>query len=565
MRQLILIAGVVLVAAISAVPTAQARVDDPFTPELFVPTMPIEPDPIWSFPGAYPNSAAGAHPDLVIGMRKPENRCPDADGDGIPDQQCRAIDLFMEQNLKKQVIHFPPGLMADFNATPHCVPEQRWSPMPAMNDSLGLESLVWFCDADSVVGTVKADIAACYRNPNLPEEEYGSGECLAGLNGDDSILLRDWPGAVYNAHPRPGEQGHLIALVPNDPYLPEEDQSFFGGWLMIDFSVPVRMPGTGVDLVADSIPDMLDIAMRNENGDPLNRFQFPIQIARLDMALYGSTGEETGHPFLTNSTFCKPQSIDVLFQGYKRNSADPPGDLGKPIPGSGDGKIVIDSAPSMATNCEAFSYNHAPITSAGTNPSPGPSAAPKFNVKLSDRRKGKLTALELDLSTKERHIKKVSFGLPRDMSFSTRRLGGRRSVGRLRLVTRKGKLESPLRLSKTRWKKSTKKVIRFSTKGALSALKLRLFKKVRPKKKKKKRVFENRLSLKPLPKREIKGLILELNDQELRFIRNPRICKRPLKFLAFVKTSDGKRHVLIQRVRLKGKGCGKKGKSKKGR
>ncbi len=196
---------------------------------------------------------------------------------------------------------------------------------------------------------------------------------------------------------------------------------------------------------------------------------------------------------------------------------------------------------------------------------PRSSKAPGFNVKLSDKRKGKLTALKLGLSTQGRHIKKVSFGLPRYMRFSTKRLGRKRSLGRLRLATRGGKLKSSLRLTKARRKKRKKKDILFGTMGALSGLNIKLFKKkVRPKKKKtKKTVFENRLSLRPLPKREITGLNLELNHRELRLIRNPKRCKQPLKFLAYVTTSDGKRHVLSQKIKLKGKGCSKKKKKKK--
>ncbi len=81
----------------------------------------------------------------------------------------------------------------------------------------------------------------------------------------------------------------------------------------------------------------------------------------------------------------------------------------------------------------------------------------------------------------------------------------------------------------------------------------------------KRSVLKSRMSLKSLPKQDIKGLRVELNPSESRFLRNPKGCKKPLKFLAFITTSDGKRHVLSQKIKLKGKGCSKKKRAKKKR
>ena len=201
---------------------------------------------------------------------------------------------------------------------------------------------------------------------------------------------------------------------------------------------------------------------------------------------------------------------------------------------------------------------------------------PEFEVDLSDNTKGKRTSVELDVSARERHIKKVTFGLPRYLKFSTKRLGKAKRFGRLAIETERGELESSLSLSQSvRAKRKKKKAIRFSSKGALNDLRVSLFKrkvgtkkvKIRTKSGKKKTVkrsvLKSRMSLKSLPKQDIKGLTVELNPSESRFLRNPKGCKKPLRFLAFVTTSDGKRHVLSQKVKLKGKGCSKKSKSKK--
>ena len=201
---------------------------------------------------------------------------------------------------------------------------------------------------------------------------------------------------------------------------------------------------------------------------------------------------------------------------------------------------------------------------------------PEFEVDLSENTKGKRTAVEFNLSARDRYIKKVTFGLPRYLKFSTKRLGKKKKFGSMVIETERGELESSLSLSQSvRAKRKKKKAIRFSTKGGLNKLKVSLFKrkvgtkkvKIRTKSGKKKTlkrsVLKSRMSFKSLPKQDIKDLRVELNPSESRFLRNPKGCKKPLRFLAFVTTSDGKRHVLSQKVRLKGKGCSKKKKSKK--
>ncbi len=202
--------------------------------------------------------------------------------------------------------------------------------------------------------------------------------------------------------------------------------------------------------------------------------------------------------------------------------------------------------------------------------------APEFEVDLSNNGKGKRTSVELEVSAMERHIKKVRFGLPRYLKFSTKRLGKKKNFGSVRVETERGELESSLGFGQSlRKKRKKKKAIRFGTKGALSDLKISLFKKkvgtkkvkIRTKSGKKKTlkrsVLKSRMSFKSLPKQDIKGLTVELNPSESRFIRNPRGCKKPLRFLVYVTTSDGVKHVLSQKVKLKGKGCSKKKAKKK--
>ncbi len=58
------------------------------------------------------------------------------------------------------------------------------------------------------------------------------------------------------------------------------------------------------------------------------------------MTLNGETGTEKGHPLVANPSFCAPQTIDVLFQGYEFNSVDGIFQGDDAIPGHGDGKIV---------------------------------------------------------------------------------------------------------------------------------------------------------------------------------------------------------------------------------
>ncbi len=210
-----------------------------------------------------------------------------------------------------------------------------------------------------------------------------------------------------------------------------------------------------------------------------------------------------------------------------------------------------------------------------SEPGSDSSSKPKFKVKVSNDGRGKRTSVELGLSTQDRYIKKVRFGLPRYLKLSTKRLGKKKHFGSLKLVTKTGELGSSLTLSQSvRAKRKGKKAIRFGINGALNDLKVSLFKrkvdtktvKVRTKSGERKTVklsvLKSRMSFKSLPKQDIKGLTVQLNPSESRFLRNPKGCKNPLKFLAFVTTSDGKRHILSQKVKLKGKGCGKKKKSK---
>ncbi len=754
-----LVTGVLLMAA---VPAAQAAVTSPFNPELYVPTDPVLPTPGDGFgmfiPVAYPDSTAGAHPDMVIGMRKPPNRCLGVSGGTT---HCGALDAYIGQDLKKQVINFPPGFLPDANATPYCGIEQRWAWEMFLNsEPPSVESFVWFCDEASLVGTVKFDTSFCLREPDPLTPEMVTCNNFLDSEREKTMLVRDWPGSVYNARPRTegpyaGEQGHLIVLAPTAPFF--ELMAEFGGWIRSDISIRVRdgeNGDLGIDAIAEMIPDVIDVKRRDENGNLFGiPWLFASQLARLDMTLYGDTGADKGHPLLTNPTFCDPQTIDVLFQGYARNSAEPPSHINDPeteiFPGTGEGKIVEDSAPYTATNCDKVPY--APtFTASADSETPGARAAlatvitqaegeattkkvhvtfpkgmglninstlkpcnatdlaakscpessrmgtveaesrllpisppnngplkgnfyltgqkgdkltlsalfsgfidlrldakagvgadgtvtatfdgmpamiynkftlnlfggekglltnpracgkhtttatftshsgkthtvqstsqvrgcdkPAFDVELSETGKGKRTSVELDVVSEGRSIKSVRFGLPRYLKWTTKRLGKRKKFGTVSFDVAGKQQATQLRLGQSLLKKrKKKKALKFGTLGALSKLKVSLYKKkvgtkkvkVRTKSGKKKTrkrsVIKSRLSLKPLPK-DLDGVTVELNPSESRFLRNPKGCKKPLRFLAFVTTSDGKRHVLSQKIRLKGKGCSKKKKSKK--
>ncbi len=773
----------IVALALLAPSAASAWPDSPFTPELTFNSTTHE---------------AGARPDLIFNMHKkirtgcvPPGPIPDppiyvetCNTEPIPLPPSRLSNVFyIDQNLKKMSVRLPPGLTGDVNAASYCDPYQKYvSTVPEPNEFLHER---WFCTdqsllPDSMVGYVDMDNYFCVEGrPWTPNKPYNAN-CSGRLLG---------PGAVYNARPRRDsngrllEQGHLVVLWPDfrgllvkfppgDPwheYFKElvkwaMETSNMYGFSKADISIKVRDGADGdfgLDSIADDIPDIIiPSKLRIETGE-ITRTSYPGQISDMEMGLSGRVGAGKGHPFLSNPTFCEPQTIGVEFQGYAHNSTDGYVPIGtQREPGWGDGLIVtpapvpyqmtpgcdkVPYAPTFTVSADSDAPGATPALSAVvtqadneattkkiqvefprgmgininstlkscsvtdlaakncpesskmgtvevesrllpkreflgssvrpedevlrgnvyltgqvgdkltlttlisgfidiqlnatagvigdrviatfddmpaqpssritlnlfggeksliTNPRKcGPATAtatftshsgkvhtaksisqikgcspppePEFEVDLSDNTKGKRTSVELDLSSRERYIKKVTLGLPRYLKFSTKRLGKKKNFGRLALDTERGELESSLSLSQSvRAKRKKKKAIRFSSKGALNSLKVSLFKRkvktrkvrVRTKSGKKKTlkrsVLKSRMSFKSLPKQDIKGLTVELNPSESRFLRNPKGCKKPLRFLAFVTTSDGKRHVLSQKVKLKGKGCSKKKKKK---
>ena len=171
----------------------------------------------------------------------------------------------------------------------------------------------------------------------------------------------------------------------------------------------------------------------------------------------------------------------------------------------------------------------------------------------------------MEVASGGRSIKSVRFGLPRYLKWTTKKLGKKKKFGTVSFNAGSKELKNSLRLGQSLLKKrKKKKALRFGTKGSLSDLKVKLYKrkvgtkkvKVRTKKGKKKTrkrsILKSRLSVKPLPD-DLDRVTVELNPSESRFIRNPKGTKKALRFLAFVTLDDGSRHVISQKIKLKRK------------
>ncbi len=200
---------------------------------------------------------------------------------------------------------------------------------------------------------------------------------------------------------------------------------------------------------------------------------------------------------------------------------------------------------------------------------------PSFDVELSERGRGKRTSVELDVSAQGEDVESVSFGLPRHLKVNEAKLG-KASYGALTTVSERGTVTRKLRkgkrtkgISARRRKKSKKasskkSALKLGAGSSFGSFSASIFKKkvdtgktikVRGKRRKVK-ATKQRMSLKSLPSDSLSRVGVELNPDERSFIRTPRLksCKRPLKFLAFVRTNRSY-YVVKDEVKLR---CGKK-------
>ena len=197
---------------------------------------------------------------------------------------------------------------------------------------------------------------------------------------------------------------------------------------------------------------------------------------------------------------------------------------------------------------------------------------PTFEVELSEKGRGKRTAVVLEVRSDQKPIKEVKFGLARHLKWTNKGLGKKRKRGVISVNSDAGTQEAALKLGQgVRQKK--KKAINLTTNSSFSANLYRqrfdrkgvkVFKhraNKRDKRLKKKTMPKNMLSLKSLPNDDLSVVTVELNPDETKFIKTPKRCKR-LYWLAIVKTEDGSKYYLRpeQPARL---GCDKSKKKKK--
>ncbi len=200
---------------------------------------------------------------------------------------------------------------------------------------------------------------------------------------------------------------------------------------------------------------------------------------------------------------------------------------------------------------------------------------PTFEASLSAERPGERTNLELEVQSDKKQIKELKFGIDRHIKLSPNSLGNKRRLGSMEVKSDKGTNDSGLlrpkkgkKVASVKKGKALKLLTGVDVLGAASIniyrerfkrIKAKSFKKAKNKKTKalkKKTVPKNRISVTHLPAEDnVERVSLELNPDELSFIKTPTGCKRALKFLAIVKTTDGKKYHLTQKVKLKGKGC----------
>ena len=329
---------------------------------------------------------AGAHPDLTVQMDRPFNRCAFPDPASASDP-CE--ELYLEQNLKRMVTSFPPGLVTDANAAPFCDPFNEPVFDPTANES-GSEIPRWRCRNESAhVGTVAIIAQLCTLAATSPSES-GTG---CGPNQASDFPLPPGAsvakyGAVYNARPRTsgshaGEHGHLVVLWPRRP----GQGGTVTSPVRTDLSINVRSTDTGIDSVADNQPDL--------GYDQNDQDWSTAQTVQMKFTIEGETGLASGHPALTNPTFCDRQSIDVEFQGYAQNSWREWISDGFPNPsflferdyfimepGTGNGKTVQRSVPYQATGCNALPYAPTFTASVSTD---APGAAPEITTVITQK------------------------------------------------------------------------------------------------------------------------------------------------------------------------------------
>ncbi len=197
---------------------------------------------------------------------------------------------------------------------------------------------------------------------------------------------------------------------------------------------------------------------------------------------------------------------------------------------------------------------------------------PTFDAELSEPSKGKRTGLELEVRSDQKPIKEVKFGIDRHMSLTARGLGKKRKFGEVSATSAAGTQEAAL---KRPVGVSQKKKKAFSLRAsALEGLGVNIYRKRftrkgvktikrksnREKKAlKKKTVPKNRVSVKNLPGDDLTRVSVSLNPDETKLLRNltgRKTCYA--RFIALIKTEDGIKYALKQKLRLRGKGCGKK-------
>lgn len=294
---------------------------------------------------------AGAHPNVTLTMSKTPNHCPAIVAFGscgifkptgwpIVPVIWNTVPLHLEQDLKRWIVRFPEGLMADPQAAPQCNDPQKG----------GVDvQFQYQCPAESQVGVLTGKTRNC--TPTF-------------CSNEDSIKIG---GAIYNGAPEPGEQGHLYTLLGA-----MSADGKFSQWIRVDTSIRIDPQTFRIEATTDNIPDFLEYP-----GGAI----VPIQPYDLTMKLWGNIGAEKGHPLLTNATFCEPRSLDSTFQGYANFAYGD--DEGQVHTGTGEGEPVTTATDYPVTGCEALPYE------------------PKLSMALSDTAPDAVPAIETTIEQKD--------------------------------------------------------------------------------------------------------------------------------------------------------------------
>lgn len=313
------------------------------------------------------STRAGANPDLTVRMSKTPDHCPNYGPDCERDQDPL---IYIEQNVQRMTTHLPPGLAPDANAAPYCDPVRKWR-----NLEDDYKAYEWSCkNPDAFVGAIKLSPTQCdYANANFHCMMFNEFLPLGTF-----IPLK---GFIYNAKPRPGEQGHLIVLLLMDTYAVRDDPKAAARTdISITVSDDLSMTATA------EIPDPLSyikgdhgtecdgIPVFEIGGSQACEFYGISHLTELLVTLNGSTGAAKGHPLLTNPTFCDEQSVDVEYLGYKYNAEYSASSRVVYSHAYGDGKLVTDSVPYTMRDCDALPYAPTFAASADSE-APGAAAA----------------------------------------------------------------------------------------------------------------------------------------------------------------------------------------------